>query len=391
MRSHDLKHNKPNRLNLRIRANGLRVTTSVQTTERINLKSIRSISDFDYRRLEEIIAKLPETNPEANLETNFVPQNNYYEEDSNDAWPIEMLDQGITALDQDASEKAVIAWSLNILSRSETARAMITEAAKQGWKIGLDHLEAHDFHLDVPEKTLYVNNNAMRAAAIARSNYFINATMIAIVRGLRDIWQEKRHGGFEENYGPQDILLLERIRAADLDVLVTLVCWDLKFKDYPELWRYLLSSREGDIAMTFNKVLERQSMMELGADAKIAAFRQWFENEERVNNCDHETLDYLDNIAESGEGFGERRPTEIGLEILSCLPDRTAYLKGWGYEIMIDPHYSGMKDEINQSHLMQIVTDLHVTYAGGVPFRDQYLARMMFPEGGLGDGSETLH
>ncbi|MDB2683188.1 hypothetical protein N9Z27_02955 [Alphaproteobacteria bacterium] len=386
MKPQGFKNRKNNRLNLRIRANArtLLAQPPAKPIGRLKISAIRSIEDFDYARLEDITTKLPEI-------TSF--ENNYYEEAA-EVWPIKSLDRGITALDENASEKAILAWCLNVLDRSETARNLIDEAKKMGWKIGLDDLETHDFHLDVPAQTLYINNNCLRASAIARSNHFINAAMVSIIRGLRDIWQEKRHGGFEDHYGPENVLLLERIRSADLDVLATIIAWDLKFKGYPEIWRHILASENGDIAMTYQNVLERQSMMELGADAKVAAFHQWFESDERVNECDHETLDYLDNLVGiTKENLGTRRPTEIGVEILSCLPDRTAYLKGWGYEIMHDPHYSGLKDEINQSHLMQILSDLHVTFAGGVAFRDQKLAKMMFPEGELGndDGAETIH
>ncbi len=378
MKPQGFKNRIKNRLNLRIRENSVRPDSKLHPRTALKLSSIRIVEDFDYNRLEEISSKVLEP---ASYEPNVY-------EPASEIWSIRSLDQGITALDETATEKAILAWCLNMLSRSPIARALIEESKRLGWKIGLDDLGSHDFHLDVPARTIYINNNCLRAPAIARSGYFINAMMIAIVRGLRDIWQEKRHGGFEDHYGPEDILLLERVRAADLDVIAVMVCWDLKFKDFPEIWRHMLASRESDIAMIYVNVLERQSMIELGADARVAAFRQWFENEERVGDCDHETLDYMDNLVSCNGGtqFGSRRPTAIGVEILSCLPDRTAYLKGWGQEVMSDPHFSGLKDPINQSHLLQIMSDMHMTFAGGIGFRDQKLARKIFPEGG-----ETLH
>jgi hypothetical protein len=50
---------------------------------------------------------------------------------------------------------------------------------------------------------------------------------------LRDIWQEKRHGGFDEKYRTEFVLTMERIRSADCDVLSILVAWELRSGAYP--------------------------------------------------------------------------------------------------------------------------------------------------------------
>ena len=69
------------------------------------------------------------------------------------------------------------------------------------------------------------------------------------------------------------------------------------------------------------------------------AFSQWFRCEERIDTADHETLNAMDFAIEEykEDAFGTRKLSPIGLEILSCLPDKTAYLQGQGREILKNP------------------------------------------------------
>ena len=50
-------------------------------------------------------------------------------------------------------------------------------------------------------------------------------------------------------------------------------------------------------------------------------------------------------------------------------------------DIMRNPKYAGLNDEINQAHFMQILYDLKVTLVQDVPFRGADLAGKIFPNG----------
>jgi len=284
-----------------------------------------------------------------------------------------------------ACDREVLSWCVAILSLSPSARLMLKEAINLEWNLGLEDLKSHDFHLDVPEKTVMIDNNGMLPTALANSQYFRNTILISMIRALRDVWQEKRHGGFEK-YGAEEILMLERVRAADCDVVTVMIAWELRSEGYPQLWRYLIGSEEGDMALCFSNYLERDPSSLFTGKALAATFKQWYANEERVNACDHETLEYLDVIIMSSEDdqpFNNTELTPVGLELISCLPDKTAYLQRRGREILSDPFYAGLKDPINQSHFMHMMYDLQVNYVQGVPFRDPYLAERIFPNGEL--------
>lgn len=165
--------------------------------------------------------------------------------------------------------------------------------------------------------------------------------------------------------------------------MAVVVAWELRAEGSPELWRHLMASEEGDMAMIFLGYLERNPYSSSLHESMQAAFTQWYRQEERVRACDHETLDYMDTLmAEYAhkDVFGAQRLQSAGIEVFSCLPDKSAYLQDMGREIMIDPFYSGLDDEINQAHFVQILHDLKVTYVEGVPFRDKALAEKIFPK-----------
>ncbi len=276
----------------------------------------------------------------------------------------------------------VLAWSLQLLSVSSSARLMIQEACQHNWSIIIDDLRGGDYCLDVENKTITLDNNALSPAALARSVYFRNVTLITLIKALRDIWQEKRHGGFDELYSPDHVLFMERIRAADLDVLAVLTAWELRAENYNDLWRHIIGSDLGDMAMTFSGYLERDPTAQFNGKALAAAFRQWFQECGRINACDHDTLEYMDDVmmcTDIQNPFGRKKPMKMNVEVLSCLPDRTAYLQGMGAEILSNPIFSSVDDEINQTHLFHILYDMEAVIVEDVPFRDAELARKIFP------------
>lgn len=281
-----------------------------------------------------------------------------------------------------ADHAQLLGWVVQTLFQSPTAKSMLQDAATKGWSIELDDLDSHDFHLDVPEKHIVINTHGLGAASLSRSDYFRNLMIVSLARALRDVWQESRHGGFEDMFGPESILMLERVRAADCDTITILVAWELRCADLSDMWRHILGSDEGDLAMTFSNYTEKKMEEPNLHKALHATFRQWFASEDRINICDHETLEYLDDlIALEGRSiFGAQHLQAKNLEILSCLPDKTAYLQGHGRELVSDPLYAGMADPINQSHFMHIMHDMQAVTVGGVPFRSETLAAKFFPQ-----------
>ncbi len=280
----------------------------------------------------------------------------------------------------------ILSWALAKMSESPNARIMLIEAEKQGWSLAMDTLGGDDYHIDVPEKLIVLDDQGLMPAALGRSEYFKNAMLVSVIRALRDVWQEKRLGAFEDHYTVQSTLMLERLRSADIDIIGVLTAWELRTKGHSSLWRHLLGGEDGDIAMRFAAILERDPSALYNGKALLGAFTQWFRDENRVDLCDHETLDYLDMVLAEHENtaiqpFGNQNIRAFDIERLSCLPDKTAYLLGFGAEILADPLYAGLNTALNQAHFMQICNDLKTTLVQHVPFRDASLAARIFPNG----------
>lgn len=277
----------------------------------------------------------------------------------------------------------IMAWAASMLADSPTGSRLWVEAERAGWHVGITDLKNSGFNLDISEQILLLDNYALTASALGRSPYFRNALIVALVRALRDIWHEQKSGTFEDEFAPESALMLERVRAADCDTVALMVGWELRGAGYTDIWRHLIGSAEGDMALIFTRFLERDPTALFDGSALAYAFRQWYADEARVDGCDHETLEALDDIFLGHQGsvmpFGERRLTLEDIERLSCLPDGRCYLKGLADTIMRDPFFAGLHDPVNQTHLFHLMYDMEVVMVNNVPFRDPQLARMIFP------------
>lgn len=283
------------------------------------------------------------------------------------------------------TENDVLRWALNLLTHSDAGYLMVREAMQKDWRISLEDLSGGEYVIDVTEKMLVLDNHSMLPSALCASKYFKNMIAVSLIKALRDLWQENRHGGFAQKYSPEHTLIMERVRAADCDVIGLMVAWELRREGYPYIWRHLIGSEITDMALAFSGDLDHKYY---GAKemtlALRRAFSQWFENPIRIRNCDRDTLNYMDDVLEESDvqdPFGDKKPTKLNIEILSCLPDKSAYLQGQGGIILSDPLYLTMEDEINQTHLFHIMYDTEAHVVEDVPFRDADLARKIFPEG----------
>ncbi len=275
-----------------------------------------------------------------------------------------------------------LAQTLNLISLSPTGRALIREAADQNWSLAMVCLSESDFSIDIAAKQIELDHHGLRPEGLMRSAYFGSMALISLISALRDVWHEKRHGDFNALFSPEAILMLERVRAADCDVLSMLTAWELRCEGYTDIWRHMLGSENGDLAVVYANHIEYDPASQFNGKALKASFMQWYSAHERINECDHITLEYLDDVLQNADvknPFGRKIPTHIGIELLSCLPDKSAYLQGFGGEILMDPKYSGLSDPVNQAHLMHILYDLEATVVNNVPFRDAKLAAKIFP------------
>lgn len=285
----------------------------------------------------------------------------------------------------------MLATVVAIVRHSPVARQLLHFASVRGWALGVTNLNNSGFFMDTAARTLMLDHFALAPAALGRSAFFRNALLTTLLRALREIEHAERYGDFDAAFGPEDVLMLERVRAADCDSVAILAGWELRAAGFADIWRHLLGSQEGDMGMVFTRALERDPTALFDGTALAHAFRQWYADDGRINGCDHQTLEALDDLllgaAEDAcaNPFGASRLTAEMLEEIGTLPDGTPYLDGMGPSILRDPFYAGLGDPINQTHLFHLMYDLEVTMVNNVPFRDAHLAARIFPAGSLLD------
>ncbi len=281
------------------------------------------------------------------------------------------------------SEQDALSWCVQMMNESPTARMLYESAMAQGWSVCLDDLKNEGFCIDSDERLIILDHFALAPSALGRSAFFRHIMLTTFIRALRDVWHEDRFSPAAQNYAPDHLLMLERVRAADCDTVTILCGWELRGAGFTDVWRHLLGSEEGDMAIVFTRFLERDPGALFNGAALAYAFRQWYADTARVDGVDHDTLERLDDILggmDQPASFGQNRLDETVLEDLATLPDGTRYLQGLGEGILRDPFFAGLNDPINQTHLFHLIYDLEVVMVNNVPFRDARLARMIFPQ-----------
>lgn len=281
-----------------------------------------------------------------------------------------------------ADDRDVLIWLSALVLESPTGHALLKYALEKGWNVGLGNLANNGFHLDLTNKAIVLDNFALSANGLGRSTYFRNTLLINFIKALRDIWQENHLGHLTRSYKPEAALMLERMRAADCDTVCVLAAWELRGAGYSDVWRTLLGSEEGDMAIIFSKFLERDPSALYSGKVMIQAFRTWFADSTRISTTDHETLNMMDDIITSSDTskvFGRKDLHSDMIERISHLPNGICYLEDCGNTILRDPFFSSLNDSINEAHLFQIKYDLEVTVINNVPFQDSRLGRKIFP------------
>lgn len=274
-------------------------------------------------------------------------------------------------------------WTVQMMHQSPTARMLLDAAAHNGWAVSFSDLKNQGFCMDQEERVIYLDHFCLDASALGKSGFFRHIMLTTLVRALRDAWHEDRLGDITTTYAPEQILMVERVRSADCDTVTILCGWELRGAGFTEVWRHLLGSEEGDMAIIFTRFLERDPGALFSGAALAYAFRQWYADVSRVDGVDHDALQALDAILEDSESvnpFGQKRLEAGALEALSILPDGKCYLAGLGAGILRDPFFAGLNDEINQTHMFQLMYDMEVVMVNNVPFRDAGLARKIFPQ-----------
>ncbi len=276
----------------------------------------------------------------------------------------------VRAPSRQSSPQTIMTWISSLLSHSPTLNALMKEIDQKGWSVVLSKGTAESYRIDVEENVLILPS--LMKKSHSRYNLLLNT-----IRALRDVWYEDHHFDLYETLVPEDWLKWEKIRSADIESFTVCVTWELRVAGQRDLWRTLMGSENGDMAMVFQEIDENQGEHNSHMDALLHTFRQWFMAKDRINETDSTTLAALDEILLTqnlGTPFGKGRLK--AQDVQNHLP----YLKDVDH-MLTNPDFCTIPDDINQAHFFHIMNDLETVQIDGVRFRDKALAAKIFPQG----------
>lgn len=269
------------------------------------------------------------------------------------------------------------------LSLVNNASILLKTAAHHGYSFVLSFVEHGGYVLDHLNKCLIIDNFGLDMDILGASDYYQAHLFISLIRGLRDIWHEIRMGGIYDILNPEDIMKIERFRAADIEAVTASICWSMRNEGYVELWRNLISGDDGDIAIAYMREGETTPDSLSGGKALRTAFKQWFTDHNRSDICDHQALEMMDLLLlennGSGRVFGQHALNPTQISGLMALPDGMRYLCPMKNRLLSDMFYTSFGDDINQAHLFHIMREVASHMSFGVSFQNPDLASKIFP------------
>lgn len=275
-------------------------------------------------------------------------------------------------------------WAAALINQSPTGALLLKNAVFYDWAVAFEDIEETGWALNTDQYIASLNKAQIHLESLSRSPFFMNTIVCDLIRALRDIWLEEKNEIDYADHHPETLLKIERLRAADIESLTLQVAWELRSAGYTTLWRHILGSNTGDMAMLFSRYLEKDPASLFDGSALLIAFKQWYMDEDRVNTVDRVALEMCDDILlASNEQKNVFALQPVDQELLAdyfSLPEGRVYIAAALQEIMKSPHYASMHDSINETHLYHILRDMEVCYVGDVPFRDQSLADKIFPD-----------
>jgi hypothetical protein len=278
-------------------------------------------------------------------------------------------------------DEDVLYWLCGMAAESPAARLLLKNARDDDAYIMMADLGGQGYAIDSETLDITIDHFGFTAIALGKSAHYRNIVFLNFIRALRERWHAAQNYDFESTMRPDAVLMLERVRVADVETIAILIGWELRAAGHSDIWRSILGSDEGDMAMIFTRAIEKDPAGLYDGSALTRTLCQWYGDEVRVAETDAITLEIMDEYLEHDGKFGRNALNANTVEMISRLPDMRPYLHGMGDNIASDPYFLCVHDTINESHLFQVIYDSNVTMVEGVPFRDSSLARKIFPMG----------
>lgn len=250
------------------------------------------------------------------------------------------------------------------------------------WDIAMEDMTNHAYDIDTETKIITVNSRGYLEDAVLASPYFAPQILLNIIEAARMVRHIEWIDDALDRYHPESIVKIGRICVADSITQMIAMAWEARGEGYDNLWKHSLCGAYTDMAQCYDRVMERTLTQgydyeDATKEALSLTFRTWFTDPDRVNACDRDSMDMMDDMIFDEGRMGKN---QIDPATAVCLTlqvgDDTSYLPAdITRDIVTNPFYGAVEDPINHTHLTQIIRDNQVNEVSGIPFRDETLAR----------------
>ncbi len=173
------------------------------------------------------------------------------------------------------------------------------------------------------------------------------------IRELRRAWH-KEQGTLANplEFDPDGAILVNRAQAADAFMMAVRVSWELKLRDEPEAWDYLIRSPMGDIGRIFENHAQTDFRTLNNGVAARAAYDKWFDDS-RTKIADkrviHQML--LDDVGYISSRKELKKADRVLLARVGDQPFGVNYLSISGCKSPVDRDYAAVDDRSNANFL----------------------------------------
>jgi uncharacterized protein (UPF0147 family) len=190
------------------------------------------------------------------------------------------------------------------------------------------------------------------------------------MRALRDIWHENSQYGGIQALTLQDRMVFERCRAADVDICLVYMGWQIKQAGIVAPWRQIIGSAEGDMALILQEMSEEDEKVDTAMLSNL--YEAWMMDDDRLEAIDQQTLQMFDQLLyDNALPRGDKKISQKMLEQLTQTGNGS-YLEGANAVSTT----SAPMDHFNAAHYAAIVEEADSIRVDNVTFRDASLARL---------------
>ncbi|MDD3020329.1 MAG: hypothetical protein PHX61_05020 [Alphaproteobacteria bacterium] len=286
-----------------------------------------------------------------------------------------------------ATDEDALVWGLSVLCETKLGRDLAYDARFEDWSIEVDDIEQASHIIDPQLRILILPRFSVSPATLARSQNDRASFLMELARGLRGVWHDMTGVRDDADLTADDQILWERLRAADHDLCAVRMAWDLREQGMGGLWRQIIASHLGDLAVMAGELWATEDQNEQSEkNLPLYGFShlvlEWLRDASLVNATDGQTLDAMDLRLQRNvrEVCGPEQISAVELMTLSTLPSDGSYLAPVARTVMYAAEFREIPDGVNEAYLRQILEDCELTRISPLVFSDSELEKKFFPD-----------